>query len=245
MKVRPTSRYIFTILLSISISSLWAQKKPDEGEYTRGFRIGYDVSRLALNTFITGTTPKAERNAHEISFDTEWKANYFAVMELGVESVKAKLSENELTLFDYKSTGYYGRIGFDHNILRRDDPSRRDIVYTGLRYGFYSITQETSNYSIVDGFWGNVTSSVPRETLTGHWLEIVFGAKVEIVKNLFVGASSRVRFRVYTTDALNYPMYMPGYGNGSKKVNMGINYYLSYQIPLMKVKAKEVPKAKK
>jgi hypothetical protein len=176
-----------------------------------------------------------DREAIEISADTEIKHNLFATIELGRES-----SKKESDIITYKGSGAYTRLGIDYNILKRDKLQKgRDLVFVGFRYGYTIMKQQTDSYTI-PGPMDTVRSSYPSVNLNGHWVEAIFGIKVEVLKNLFLGASIRGRILLYSTNEINFPYYMPGYGNGGNKANFGANYSIYYQIPLMKVKPKKV-----
>ncbi|HEY4787019.1 MAG TPA: DUF6048 family protein, partial [Bacteroidales bacterium] len=181
-----------------------------------------------------------ERKAVEFSFDTEVKRNLFTTAEAGFEHV-----DKENDLLSYKANGIYGRVGIDYNILKRDKLEKgHDIVYVGIRYGYFVLNQRTDNYTIPGNYPGDtLTGSISSRNMDGHWIEPVFGLKVEVVKNLFLGASLRGRILLFSTKekGINYPEYMPGYGNGANKSNFGVNYSIFYQIPIMKVKPKKNP----
>ena len=198
--------------------------------WTRGLRFGYDLSRVAQYYL------QPDRKAMEFSFDTEYKEDKFFTIEAGVEQ-----SQKNSDVISYKSNGYYGRVGFDYNFLGRDKLEKgHDIVFIGLRYGYFNLNQTLNKYMIPsyypsDTAWG----SYPSKNLSGHWIEAVFGLKVEIVKNLFMGASLRGKVLLYSTKADNYPYFMPGYGKRANGANFGINYSIYYQIPIKKVKYKQ------
>lgn len=200
----------------------------DSLAWVRGMRFGCDISRLGLYVL------NQDRQAIEFSFDTEVKPNLFGTIELGRES-----STKQSDLISYKSSGVYGRLGIDYNILKKDKYEKgRDLVFIGFRYGYSLMKQQTDNYTIT-GPKDTVRGSYPSVNLGGHWVEAVFGLKVEVLRNLFLGASIRGRILLYSTRNINFPYYLPGYGSGGNKTNFGANYSIYYQIPLMKVKPKK------
>jgi hypothetical protein len=221
----------FTLIaILLNLNNCFAQ---DTVFWTRGLRIGCDLSRFALPEL------QPDRKALEFSFDTEFKNNKFVVIELGNEQVKTE--NDRLT---YQSKGYYGRLGMDFNILKRDKLEKgRDIVFVGFRYGYCNINQQvnkfvTPSFFPKDTVWG----SFPSANLYGHWLEVAFGIKVEVLKNLFLGTSLRGRVMLFSKKDINYPNFMSGFGNGANPNSFGLNYTVSYQIPLMKVAPKKVVK---
>jgi len=231
MSIKKIASFTLVTILLNTLSCL----SQDSTVWVRGMRFGCDISRFALYQL------NHDRKDIEFSFDTEVKHNLFATAEAGVE-----FSSKESDLISYKSSGAYGRIGVDYNILKRDKYQKgRDLVFVGFRYGFYEMVQQTDKYTIPGPYFGDtVTGSYPSKNLNGHWVELVFGIKVEIVKNLFLGASLRGKILIYSTKDINFPYYMPGYGNGGNTTNFDANYSIYYQIPIMKVKPKTIVRAK-
>ncbi len=236
MYIRKIAGFILITIL-LNIYNCQAQ---DSIAWVRGMRFGCDLTRFALYQF------QPERKAIEFSFDTEIKHDLFSTIEAGVERTS---KENDR--LSYKSTGFYGRLGIDYNILKRDKLEKgRDIVYVGIRYGYFNINQQTDSYTI-PGYYANDTlgGSIPSKNFDGHWIEPVFGLKVEVLKNLFLGASLRGKILLFSKkeNGVNFPCFMPGFGNGANKANFGVGYSIYYQIPVMKVKVKKKaePKSEK
>jgi len=231
-------RKIAGFILTTIVLNTYNCKAQDSIGWVRGLRFGCDLTRFALTQF------QPERKAVEFSFDTEAKRNLFTTIEVGMERT-SKVNDR----LSYKSTGIYTRLGVDYNILGHDNLEKgRDIVYIGIRYGYFSITQQMDNF-IIPGYYANDTVSpsgrASSQNLNGHWIEPVFGLKVEVLKNLYLGASLRGRILLYSKKGNlgTFPCYMPGFGNGANKSNFGVNYSIFYQIPIMKVKAKAKAKA--
>jgi hypothetical protein len=216
----------FISILLLSSTFCFGQ---DSLAWVRGIRVGCDLSRFGLYLV------NQDRKALEFSGDTEIKRNLFGTIELGTES-----STKQSNILSYTSSGAYARVGIDYNILKKDKMEKgRDLVFVGFRYGYSFMKQRTDSY-IIPGPLDTVRSSYPSVNLSGHWVEAVFGLKVEVLRNLFLGASLRGRILLYSTKNINFPYYVPGYGKGGNKTNFGANYSIYYQIPLMKVKPKKV-----
>lgn len=229
MSIRKIAGSILTVIL-LSTGSIFGQ---DSIPWTRGIRLGCDVSRFTLGEFQPG------RKGIEFTIDTEVKSNLYVTLEAGIEGA---IRNNDR--IRYKSNGYYGRIGFDYNMLKLKDSHHKDMVYVGARYGYYSIEQQTDWYMVPNPLISGDTlvGSIPPANLNGHWLEGVFGVKVELFRNFYLGTSMRLRSLIYTKKGANFPLFNPGYGNGSKKLNFGLTYTISYQIPFMKVLPKNYKK---
>ena len=230
MFTRKIAGFTLTAILLLNINHSIAQ---DSIQWVRGVRIGCDLTRFALYEF------QPDRKAMEFSFDTEFKRNKFVTAEIGMEQ-----SKNENIRLSYRSSGFYGRVGVDFNILKKDKLEKgRDVVFVGFRYGYYNMTQQTDAY-VIPSYYSTDTlrGSYSSKNLYGHWVEVAFGLKVEVLQNLFLGASMRGRVLLFSKKDLNYPYYAPGFGKGANSTNFGVNYSIYYQIPLSKVTAKKVAK---
>jgi hypothetical protein len=227
--MKNTVKYFIIVLLIIPSFS-FAQ----DSTWVRGIRIGCDLSRFALP--LTQPNRKA---AVEFSIDTEWKPKFFPTGELGFESAQVS---NEV--INYRSNSIYGRIGFDKNIIKNDNSKFKDMFFVGYRYGISMVHQEINSFTIKDPYWGNVTGSYAPKTLFCHWVELVGGTRAALTNYLFIGFSGRIRFKLYAQKDINYPFVIPGFGNGSKKVIVGFNYSLYFQIPVKKEKITKVTSKK-
>lgn len=231
MHIKKIVGFTLTAIL-LYIPDCFAQ---DTVQWTRGLRFGYDLSRLALYEF------QPDRKGMEFSFDTEIKSKMFTTAEFGVEQAK-----RDISVLSYKSNGFYGRVGVDFNILKKDKLEKgRDVVFIGFRYGYFHDNQQLTKYTIPSFYTSDTASGgFSAKNIDGHWLEVVFGLKVEVLKNLFLGASLRGKVLLYSTKDVYYPYFMPGYGKGANGANFGISYSIYYQIPLMKVKPTKKAKKK-
>jgi len=226
-------KFIFILLPAtlLSLNSI-AQKdtssvKTKQTEWTRGIRLGCDLSRFLLPYMQKG------RRAVEFSIDTEWKPRLFLTGEAGFENVS--LSNKYIS---YTSNGFFVRAGYDKNVMKHDAPQYHDMFFIGARYGMSIMEQQVGSFVIEDKYWGDVTGSYSSRMIHTHWVEFVSGIKAEITKSIFVGFSARIRFRLFSTNAINYGYAYPGFGNGDNRLTVGFNYSIYYQIPIMKVKGK-------
>ncbi len=194
----------------------------------KGLRIGYDLSRTALGYIDT------DRKPFEVSADFEVAPRYYATVEYGQELVS---KENDL--YSYSSTGSFARIGVDINSMQKKlTVDQYEMMYLGLRYGFASYQYQVPNLTITDNYWGgrSVTSSTRVPLGETHWFEVVGGIRGEIFPNFFIGWAFRARLRLHSPDnTIMDPLYIPGYGKGSKRLNMGFSYSIFYRIPMYTV----------
>ena len=187
----------------------------------KGVRIGVDVSKFAL-PLLYGN----ERVGFETVVDMHVKGNFFAVAEAGWLLVHL---END-TAYNYKSNGFYTRVGTDYNLLKSRRPFSNDLVYAGFRYGFSIFSYEADNITVPEYYWpGDGGHRIYRNTVSAQWVEFLFGIKAEVLRHLYVGLTFRAKFRVVAPgDGFTTPYLIPGYGEGAKGFVLGLNYYVSY-----------------
>ena len=217
------SGFIISLLL---LATVWCSAQ-DTTRYPinamEGIRIGVDVSKILLPVLYKG-----ERMGFEATADMHFKGNLFFVAEAGWLHINLDRD----TAFHYKSNGIYGKLGVDYNLLKSRRPNSNDIVYAGARYGLSVFSHQADRVTIPGHFWPDATDqTVPKNTMHAHWLELLFGVKAEMLKNLYVGLTFRLKFKIISPkDDYSTPYQIPGYGNGNSGSAFGINYYVSYNI---------------
>lgn len=217
------SKFTFSLLLVLVGFWTSAQEQPLETTVpeSSGLRIGVDFAKYVYQIVEPSIT------GFEASLDYEIKRNYFLTVEGGYEKA---LPQSDL--YNYELIGGYGRVGFDYNIMKKRVDN--DIFFLGLRYGLSNYTQSANDIQITN-YWGSSSLSVPTETLTAHWAEVVMGMKVELffAKNIFIGWTVRGRLLVagnkYET---LQPFTIPGYGTSDAKATIGATWSLYYNIPV-------------
>jgi hypothetical protein len=217
------------IIILITFSSygqdeeLYAPVKEKVPIKLKGIKFGLNVGRFSDYIF------KPERVSYETSFDFNLSNKYFGVFEAGYSKIDLK-EDN----YHYLSDGYYLKAGLDYNMLKKY-PS--DYFGVGIRLGWADYNQSAKNIIIESNHWPLYNSSISSKAYNTYWLEASIGIKGEIFKNVYLGWSGLVRIRIAGDKDPNFQVYdIPGYGNGSKGVNLGVNYYIYYQIPFNRVK---------
>ena len=156
-----------------------------------------------------------------------FKKSWYAMLEAGYEKV-----DFDKPKYAYQSTATFMRAGLDYNFFHPDEVGNRDNIFVGFRYGGSIINYESPRYTIEEGFWGDYIGSTPTTQAIGHWGEFVFGMRTEVLKNVYMGWSIRLRhlFLIQGEDVLK-PYSVPGYGLTDNKTNLGFTYNLEYTIP--------------
>ena len=213
--------YIFSVFILCSFINASSQESLDYRVV--GPRIGFDVSRLALFYLEPG------RVNFELSGDLEIRElNYYAVLEVGWQQI-----DFEGKNYNYSSGGLYGRLGLDYNFLNLQSPDDYEMLYAGGRYGYSRFNHQADQIIITENYWGEYQTSVPKDWVNAHWLELIVGIKAELSKNLFIGWDIRGKFLLHKSgNGVMDPYNIPGFGNGSRRVAIGFSYTVAYRIPV-------------
>lgn len=221
--MKGTLKSIFSILLFTAALGSHAQliNRTEEKPLTSGIRVGVDLAKYIFQVVEPAIT------GFEASVDYEVRPNYFIALEGGYEKASPQ-NEN----YEYFLDGYYGRVGFDYDLLKNTDDL--DILFVGMRYGLSRYTQSAGNIEITN-YWGTAIRDIPEERLTTHWAEVVLGMKTELffAKNIFIGWTARGRFFIDGNDfEVMQPFTIPGYGREEKKLSVGVTWSVFYNIPI-------------
>ncbi|MEB8330445.1 DUF6048 family protein [Flavobacteriaceae bacterium KMM 6897] len=207
-----------------------------------GLRVGVDLSRLALSYF------NEDYTGLELVGDYRLTQKLFLAAELGNED-RTKQED----LYNFNSSGSYIKAGVDYNTYQ-NWAGMDNTIFLGGRYAVSTFSQTLNDYSVFDSnrYWntGNFADGQsPGQEFSGlnaSWLELIFGAKVELFANIYLGASVRLGFLVTQKQAEGFPtLWIPGFNKvtDGSKFGAGYNYSISYFIPLYK-KVKKPTKKK-
>lgn len=193
-----------------------------------GIRIGLDISRFALLYF------QPYRTDVTIQADVRLGQKIYGAIETGWN----RTSHSTDSTYTYKGSGIYSTIGIDYDFMKKKETTEQNMLYGGIRYGFARNTYEIPNFIMTNDYWGaTIKGSYPKTTVTAHWIELVFGLRVEAAKNLFLGWGVREKIMIHNGASDSHPpIVIPGFGSGSKNSQFDMTYTVSYMIPLYKVK---------
>ncbi len=142
--------------------------------------------------------------------------------------------------FDAKTTGSYFKAGVDYNVY--DNWFGMDnLIYGGLRVGLSSFKQQLNGFTIynTDQYWVPFSNpdSIEFSGLSAIWAELVFGIKVEVLNNVYVGFSAQLKNLISEDQPENFEnIFIPGFNRtyDSSGIGVGFSYNISYLIPLYK-----------
>jgi hypothetical protein len=227
MKQQHILLFFISLFVSVTIN---AQQKKDtvKRKESYGIRVGVDLSKPIISFM------EEDTKGLEVVGDMRILNNYYAAVELGFED---KISKEDYMNFTTKGT--YLKAGVNYNAYKNWKGMNNEI-YVGVRYGFSLFNQTLNSYTPnVKGTYFIPTEVLPDtefKDLSAHWAELVFGIKAETFKNLYLGFSFSFKTMISTKEPDNFKnLYVPGFNRVYlNDTGFGINYTLSYLIPIIK-----------
>jgi len=208
-----------------------------------GLRVGIDAYRLGRSFLDDGF------RGVELVGDYRLTKKIYAAAELG--NLKYTVDDTQL---NFTTSGNYIKVGFDYNAYQ-NWLDMENMIYIGARYGFSNFSQRLNSYKVYQNstlndvtpdliptnYLDEVTVQTDRNYsgLSAHWLELVGGAKAELFDNLFLGVSVRINVLITDKKPADFDnLYIPGFNRTyDGNFGVGLNYTLSYFIPLYKKQA--------
>ena len=232
---------IFFISCFLGLStSVWAQKnettetkvkKADSTKTSKyGIRLGTDVIKLT-RSFIDD-----KYSGFEILGDYRLTKRWFVAASLGNE--ERDFENNNLNV---TTKGNYIKAGVDYNMHDNLFPLD-NMIYSGFRVGYSNFSQTINQSTIYDvnQYWQpTVVNNTVREfkSLNAIWVELLMGIKAEVLNNLYVGINVQLKYTASNDTPDNFAnLYIPGVNKvfEGSKISTGINYNISYRIPIFK-----------
>ncbi|MBD5333442.1 MAG: hypothetical protein HDR97_06870 [Bacteroides sp.] len=153
---------------------------------------------------------------------------YFPFFAVGLGNISdTPINKN----FTYKTPiAPYFKLGASYNFFYNSNPDYR--LQAGLRYGFSAYKWTVSDVTVDEGYWDNPTGySMPTQSATAGYLEIVLALKVKIFRNFSAGWNVLYHSVIHqSSSAYGNPMYIPGYGKRNGAITA--NFSLIYTLPL-------------
>ena len=176
---------------------------------------------------------------YEIVGDLQLTENLYLAGEYGIVD---RIIEDEN--INFNSSGSFLRIGFNYNMFE-NWVGMDNSIYLGLRYATSNFSNKIINYTVrnQDSYFSNLVENdfqtIEYSGLSGNWIEIVAGLKVETFKNIYLGFSLRLNKLLSDSEPDNFDtLFIPGFNKVTDEntFGSGFNYTLTYSIPLRKKK---------
>lgn len=176
---------------------------------------------------------------YEIVGDLQLTENLYLAGEYGIVD---RIIEDEN--INFNSSGSFLRIGFNYNMFE-NWIGMDNSIYLGLRYATSNFSNKIINYTVrnQDSYFSNLVDNdfqtIEYSGLSGNWIEIIAGLKVETFKNVYLGFSLRLNKLLSDSEPDNFDtLFIPGFNKvtDDNTFGSGFNYTLTYSIPLRKKK---------
>ena len=234
--------YLFIISICLSTNMLIGQTESNSNDTLikkekllniNKIRLGFDLLKPILSS------SEGDNLNYEIVGDLQLTENIYLAGEYGLVD---KVIEDEN--INFNSTGSFLRIGFDYNMFE-NWIGMDNSIYVGLRYGTSSFSSKILDYNVrnKDSYFSNLVTNefqtIEYSNLSGNWIEILLGIKVETFKNVYLGLSLRLNKLLSDKKPDNFGnLFIPGFNKVTDEntFGSGLNYTLTYSIPLKKRK---------
>ena len=234
--------YLFIISICLSTNMLIGQTesnskdtliKKDKLLNINKIRFGFDLLKPIASS------SEGDNLNYEIVGDLQLTENIYLAGEYG--SID-KLIEDEN--INFNSMGSFLRVGLDYNLFK-NWIGMDNSIYVGFRYGNSSFSNKILNYEVrnKDSYFSNLVEdefeTIEYSNLSGNWIELLLGIKVETFKNVYLGLSLRLNKLLSDEKPNNFGnLFIPGFNKVTDEntFGSGFNYTLTYSIPLKKRK---------
>ena len=199
-----------------------------------GLRLGLDIYKPVRSFLVDDYT------GLEINGDYRLTKRVYLAGELGTEE-----RTNTTDYLDVTAKGSYFKAGFDYNFYR-NWLDMENMMYGGFRVGVSSFSQTLNSYTIynTDQYYNDpytVNESTEFAGLSAIWVELIFGMKVEVFNNIYIGVNAQLKGRIIEDQPENFGnLHIPGFNKvaDSGRFGVGFGYNVSYLIPIYKKEKK-------
>ena len=234
--------YIFIISIWLSTNMLLSQTElslndslieKDKWLTINKLRLGADLFKPIKSS------SEGDNLNYEIVGDLQVTENLYLAGEYG--SIDRVIEDENI---NFNSSGNFLRIGFNYNMFN-NWVGMDNSIYLGLRYATSNFSNTILDYTVrnQDSYFSNLVDSEYQtneySNLSGNWIEIVAGLKVETFKNVYLGLSLRLNKLLSDSKPENFDnLFIPGFNKvtDDNTFGSGFNYTLTYSIPLKKKK---------
>ena len=194
-----------------------------------GLRFGLDLSKPLRSVLEDGY------QGVELLADFRIQDRFYLAAEIGSEK-----KDYDAPNINALTKGSYLKVGINYNAYLNWAGMTNEI-FTGLRYGFSSFSQELLGYEIYStnqSFPATyVTQNIEYEGLTAHWAEFMLGVKTQVFNNVYLSLNLQLKRKIYETELENFSnLYIPGFNttNDFSDWGVGYGYNLTYLLPVFK-----------
>lgn len=234
--------YIFIISIWLSTNMLLSQTELSSNDSLIEKDKWLTINKLRLGADLfkpIKSSSEGDNLNYEIVGDLQVTENLYLAGEYG--SIDRLIEDENI---NFNSSGNFLRIGFNYNMFN-NWVGMDNSIYLGLRYATSNFSNTILDYTVrnQDSYFSNLVDSEYQtneySNLSGNWIEIVAGLKVETFNNVYLGFSLRLNKLLSNSKPDNFDtLFIPGFNKvtDDNTFGSGFNYTLTYSIPLRKKK---------
>jgi hypothetical protein len=234
--------YLFIISIWLSTNMLVSQTELNSSDSLIVKDKVLNINKLSIGLDLfkpIKSSSDGDNLNYEIISDLQLTENLYLAGEYGLVD---KLIEDEN--INFNSSGSFLRIGFNYNMFN-NWVGMDNSIYLGLRYATSNFSNKILDYTVrnQDSYFSNLVDSeyqtIEYSDLSGNWIEIVAGLKVETFNNVYLGFSLRLNKLLSNSKPDNFDtLFIPGFNKvtDDNTFGSGFNYTLIYSMPLRKRK---------
>jgi len=234
--------YIFIISIWLSTNMLLSQTELSSNDSLIEKDKWLTLNKLRLGADLfkpIKSSSEGDNLNYEIVGDLQVTENLYLAGEYG--SIDRVIEDENI---NFNSSGNFLRIGFNYNMFN-NWVGMDNSIYLGLRYATSNFSNTILDYTVrnQDSYFSNLVDSEYQtneySNLSGNWIEIVAGLKVETFNNVYLGFSLRLNKLLSNSKPDNFDtLFIPGFNKvtDDNTFGSGFNYTLTYSIPLRKKK---------
>lgn len=238
MKIKHIWLFITSILYAgnvISQDSLSIKKEKDFKILS--LRLGVDLFKPIKTNF--------EDNFQGIEIVGDLKINrrIFIAAELGSEKITQQTEQ-----INFTTNGSYIKLGVDYNFFN-NWKGMDNSLFVGIRISNSIHTHKVNEYILYENYSAvEIKNSYferaivkdggligERGQINSNWIEVLFGTKVEVLNNFYIGASLRIHRLLNNSQPENFGnLYAPGFNKivDDNRFGASFNYTLNYRLPI-------------
>ena len=237
MKIKHIWLFITSILYSGKVISQDSLSIKNENDFKiLSLRLGVDLFKPIKTNF--------EDNFQGIEIVGDLKINrrIFIAAELGSEK-KTQQTEQ----INFTTNGSYIKLGVDYNFFN-NWKGMDNSLFVGFRISNSIHTHRVNEYVLYENYsaidFKNSYFERPtiidgvligeRDQINSNWIEVLFGTKVEVLKNFYIGASIRFHRLLNNSQPENFGnLYAPGFNKivDDNRFGASFNYTINYRFP--------------
>ncbi len=237
MKIKHIWPFITSILFMCNVmsqDSLSIEK--EEGFKVFSLRLGVDLLKPIKTNF------NDNFQGLEIVGDLKVNRRVFIAAELGSEKITLQTEQ-----INFTTNGSYIKIGIDYNFFNNWN-GMDNSLFVGLRISNSIHSHKINEYILYENYSAEDIKNTyferaiikeggligENDQLNSNWIEVIFGTKVEVLKDFYIGASIRFHRLLNNSQPKNFGnLYAPGFNKivDDNRFGASFNYTLNYRLP--------------